>query len=449
MKRRSFIKNTLLVLAVWGVLLSVFSCRSGSGPAEDKKKIKVVLIGIDGANWQTLDPLIEKGKLPFWKKLKEESAWANLTTFKPTKSSVIWTSIATGTKMEKHGILDFTFLSKNNIEVPFSNSERREPTIWQILNDWGKKCIVINWFVSHPPDEINGIMISDNFRRVVSRPPERINDYIDSVYPSIYFHKLLKFIQRDYKVVFKESGLPDYPQRYTEMHPGKDFRKVPILTSFRSMAAQDFFISNISRELYRTKDFDLFATYIRMPDLVQHFSARLFDDRYTEELVTQLKNKTLTQEKHHEVMLKIADILEPAYGFAENLLQALITYKKYEDAYFIIVSDHGFSLYPGGYNHYGLPDEYPAPAGILLMKGPGIRPGFLSSASVFDITPTILNILDLPVGKNMDGKVLSRALKLNRQIKYSAYKLHKRKERKASAADEETMKELKSLGYVQ
>jgi predicted AlkP superfamily phosphohydrolase/phosphomutase len=446
MKRRDFIKNTLLVS---GAFLPALSCRSGSGPVDDKKNIKVVIIGIDGANWQTLDPLIEKGKLPFWKQLKEESAWANLQTFKPTKSSVIWTSIATGTKMEKHGILDFTFLNKNNIEVPFSNSERREPTIWQILNDWGKKSIVINWFVSHPPDEIDGIMISDNFRRVVARPPEQINDYMDSVYPSIYFHKLIKYMQRDFKVVFKETGLPDYPQRYMDMHPDKNFRKVPILSSFRSMAAQDFFVANISKELYRTKDFDLFATYLRMPDLVQHFSARFFDDQYTAELVTQLKSKSLTPEKHREVILKIADIIEPAYHFAEDLLRTLITYKKYEDAYFIIASDHGFSLYPGGYNHYGLPDDYPAPSGILMMKGPGIRPGFLSSASVLDITPTILNILDLPVGKNMDGRVLSRALKLNRQIKYHAYKLHKHKERKTSAADEEAMKELKSLGYVQ
>ena len=446
MKRRDFIKNTLLLSSA---VLPALSCRSGSGLAENKKNIKVVIIGIDGANWQTLDPLIDKGKLPFWKQLKAESAWADLKTFRPTKSSVIWTSIATGTKMEKHGILDFSFLSKNNIEVPFSNSERREPAIWQILNDWGKKCIVINWFVSHPPDEINGIMISDNFRRVVARPPEQINDYMDSVYPSIYFHKLLKLAQRDFRVVFKETGLPDYPQLYTEMHPDKNFRKVPILSSFRSMAAQDFFVANISKELYRTKDFDLFATYIRMPDLVQHFSARLFDDRYTEELVSQLKSNTLTPEKHREVILKIADILEPAYGFAENLLQTLITFKKYEDAYFIIASDHGFSLYPGGYNHYDLPPEYPPPDGILLMKGPGIRPGFLPSAGVLDITPTILNILDLPVGKNMDGKVLSRALKLNRQTKYSAYKLHKQKERKASPADEEAMKELKSLGYVQ
>ncbi|UCH97187.1 MAG: alkaline phosphatase family protein [Candidatus Aminicenantes bacterium] len=446
MKRRDFIKNALLMS---GTLLPVLSCHSGPGVTENKNQIKIVLIGVDGANWPTLDPLMEKGVLPFWKKLKEESAWANLKTFKPTKSSVIWTSIATGKKMEKHGILDFAFLDKNNIKVPFSNSERREPTIWQILSDYGKKSIVINWFASHPPDEINGILISDHFRRVVARPPEKINDYIESVKPSIYFHKLLTHIQRDYNEVLRETGLPDYPELYTQLHPGKNFRQAPILKTYHSMAVQDFFVTNISKELYRTKDFDLFATYIRMPDLVQHFSARMFDDRYKEELVTQLKNKTLTKDKHEEVILKIANIIEPAYKFAEGLLEALITYKKYEDAYFIIASDHGFALYSGGYNHYGLPDEYEAPAGILMIKGPGVRTGFLPSASVFDIAPSILNIFDLPVGKNMDGKVLNKALKLNRRMKYKIYKLDKIKKQRSSKADEETMKELESLGYIQ
>jgi len=446
MKRREFIKHTLLTSAA----LLPFAC--GTGGNKNKKKMKVVLIGIDGANWPTLDPLIDSGKLPFWKQLKEESAWANLETFRPTKSSVVWTSIATGKTMQKHGILDFTFLDKNNMRVPFSNVERREPAIWQILDSFNKKSIVINWFVSHPPDTIDGITISDNYRRVVARPVEKQDDYIDSVHPSIYFHKLLKHANRNYLEVLKEIGVPDFPQVYSELHPEGDFHKVPILKTFRSLAAQDAFVSKISKELYRTKDFDLFATYIRMPDLVQHFSARLFDKPYLEELVTALKSDSLTEEKRKEAILRISNILEPVYRFAENLLKELISYKKYEDAHFIICSDHGFSLYPGGYNHYDLPEGYDAPSGILMMKGPQVRPGYIKSASVYDIAPTILSLFNLPVGKNMDGKVLHNGLKLSKRTKFKAYKLDKDKQMKkarSGKADKEAMDELKSIGYIQ
>lgn len=444
MKRREFVKNTMTAA---GALLPLYACNSGEDTAG--KKIKVVVIGVDGANWQTMDPLMAEGKLPFWKQLKKESAWANLKTFRPTKSSVVWTSIATGKSMQKHGILDFTFLDKNNIKVPFTNAERREPAIWQILDGFGKKTITVNWFVSHPPDKVNGIMISDNFRRVVARAEEKVEDYRDSVHPSIYFHKLLKHAERDFGKIAEIHGIPDYPKLYEELHPGEEFRTVPILKTFRSLARQDNFVSSISKDLFRTKDFDLFATYIRMPDLVQHFSARMFDDAYKQKLVTALKSGSLSHDQRQEAILKIGHIIEPTYRFAEDLIKSLMTYKKYEDAYFLIMSDHGFSLYPGGYNHYDLPEGMEPPDGILLMKGPGVRPGFIDKASVYDIAPTILNIFDLPVGKNMDGKPLRKALKLNRRVKYKTYKLDpKDKKKRPNKVDDATMEELKSLGYV-
>ncbi|MCP4158025.1 MAG: hypothetical protein GY757_60515 [bacterium] len=411
--------------------------------------MKVVLIGIDGANWPTIDPLIAKGKLPFFKQLKDESAWAYLNTFKPTKSSVVWTSIATGKRMEKHGILDFVYMNRNNIKTPFSNIERREPAIWQILDDYSKKSIVCNWFVSHPPDKINGITISDNFRRVVTRQEKKINNYKDSVHPSIYFHKLLKCAERDYNVVFKKSGLPDYPKLYSQLHPDGNFLKVPILKTYRSLAVQDYFVTNYSKELYRTKDFDLFATYIRMPDLVQHFSARMFDDAYLKKLVPALKSNSLNEEAKAEALDKISDILEPVYQFAEDYVKTLMSYKKYKDAYFIIASDHGFSLYPGGYNHYNLPKDFPPPPGFLMIKGPKVRTGQIKSAGVYDIAPTILQLFDLPVGKNMAGKPLSSAFRFNRKLKHKAYKLEKKKKvRDTSKANKEAMKELKSIGYI-
>lgn len=449
MNRRNFIKEVLLASGA-GILLQSCGNKNNTGNGDTKGKVKIVLIGVDGANWPTLDPLIEKGKLPLWKSLKEESAWTFFQTFAPTKSSVVWTSIATGTRMEKHGILDFTYLNKNNIEVPFSNAERREPALWQILDEYHKKSIVVNWFVSHPPDKINGIMVSDVFRRVLVRPPDKIDEYKDSVYPSIYFQKLLDLGERDHSKVFEMTGIPDYPAMYNKVHKDADFKNVPILKTFRSLAIQDNFAATIAKELYRTKDFDFFAAYIRMPDLVQHFSTRMFDARYNQEVVAALKSNSMTPGKHKEVIGKIADIIEPAYRFAEDFIKSFISYKRYENAYFIICSDHGFSLYPGGYNHYDLPEGYGPPPGVLLVKGPGVKQGYFSSSTnVYDVAPTILNLYDLPVGKNMDGKVISAIFKKNHRVRYKTYKINAKDQgKRKSKADEETLNELKSIGYI-
>ena len=89
--------------------------------SDGSRKTRVYVIGLDGATWDILDPLIEQGKLPVFKKLKENGAWARLRTFEPTLSAVVWTSIATGKSMLKHGIVDWVFVNKEKIQVPYSS----------------------------------------------------------------------------------------------------------------------------------------------------------------------------------------------------------------------------------------------------------------------------------------------------------------------------------------
>jgi predicted AlkP superfamily phosphohydrolase/phosphomutase len=49
--------------------------------------------------------------------------------------------------------------------------------------------------------------------------------------------------------------------------------------------------------------------------------------------------------------------------------------------------------------------------GILFMRGPGIRPGFtVEGAALWDIAPTVLALMGVPIPTNMDGQVLSAAM---------------------------------------
>jgi predicted AlkP superfamily pyrophosphatase or phosphodiesterase len=67
---------------------------------------RVVILGLDGIGWNFLNPLLKEGKLPHFQSLIDEGSCGTLQTITPTKSSVIWTSIATGISMVKHGIVD-------------------------------------------------------------------------------------------------------------------------------------------------------------------------------------------------------------------------------------------------------------------------------------------------------------------------------------------------------
>ena len=53
---------------------------------------KVIILGVDGATWDLIDPLIARGELPHFRELKERGAWGEVqTTY--LGSPVIWTAI--------------------------------------------------------------------------------------------------------------------------------------------------------------------------------------------------------------------------------------------------------------------------------------------------------------------------------------------------------------------
>ena len=444
MKRRDFIKRSILLSAG----LSAAYCGTKGG-----EKIKIVILGFDGANWPTIDPLIKEGKLPFLKKFRAESAWANFETIKPTKSNVVWSCIASGKTMLKHGILDFAYLKRNGIKIPYTKSDRREPMIWQILDDYNKRSAVFNWWCSHPPDKIKGVMASDHMRRIAASRPEKHPNFANAVFPEAYFEKFkeLALTNNDYLQAVQKTGLPDFDGLFKKLYPGSDIRKAPVIKSYKSFVRHDAYIEAISRYFLENKEFDFFATYFRFPDVIQHFITLFLDKEYKENLKKHLIGRTLTPEMNDEAILKIAHLMEPVYRYMEKILKEFIEIerKKNKNTYFFIMSDHGFSLFHGGYNHYGLPKSMKAPDGFLLINGPKIRPGQIKKAGVYDIAPTILNLFDLPVGKNMDGRVISEIFQFQRKKRYKTYKLGKMNANKRDKNyDDETLKDLKSLGYI-
>jgi len=78
---------------------------------------RILLLGLDGADWNLLDPLVASGELPGFAELIESSVTAPLISmymFSPQS----WTSIGTGCYRDKHGVYDFQV-----IEYP--DGERR------------------------------------------------------------------------------------------------------------------------------------------------------------------------------------------------------------------------------------------------------------------------------------------------------------------------------------
>jgi predicted AlkP superfamily phosphohydrolase/phosphomutase len=441
-----------LLTALLLTLPLAIDCRNADPP------MKVVVIGFDGASWDTIEPSIRAGKLPYLERLRSESAWGPLETFKPTKSPVIWTSIATGKTMEKHGILDFVYLKENGLPVPFDNSERREPSVWQILDHFGKRSVVVNWFVTYPPDAIDGIMVSNRFRRALLVGPERRARMRDSVHPQELFDRLLPMLDLDYDGVRIERRLPDLGEKYLGLHGKEPLDDVAVLKDYRVYVLQEALIENVARDLYRTEEYDFFAAYFRLPDIVQHVALHLLHPERVQKTLTAMAVGRLSAEERALFQEELSDVLLPFYRYMERILESFLEAPAGENTHFILLSDHGFTLHAGGYDHYHIPESEPPPPGIFLMRGPLVRPGFTTSVSVHDIAPSILHLFDLPVGSGMDGRAATDLLRLDREVRFERYsrELMRTAARKGPEGDEEldeeinqkTLRELRSLGYI-
>ncbi len=125
-------------------------------------KRKVVVLGFDGLDWEMLDPLMREGILPHFKKLTGEGAYGTLRSILPPSSAGAWPAAVTGCGPGSTSLLTFRKMDPKTKTLFVPNGlALREPTLWDILTEEGKRSIVINVPMSYPPHPISGILVTD------------------------------------------------------------------------------------------------------------------------------------------------------------------------------------------------------------------------------------------------------------------------------------------------
>src|SRR5579871_6876913 len=133
---------------------------------------RLLLVGWDAADWQMIDPLVARGEMPHLENLTANGVRGNLATIYPPLSPMLWTSIATGKRPPEHGILAFTEPAEDGLSVrPISNLGRKTKALWNILQQNGKRSIVVAWWPSYPAEPIRGAMVSNHFKLFPEQDP--------------------------------------------------------------------------------------------------------------------------------------------------------------------------------------------------------------------------------------------------------------------------------------
>ncbi len=124
-------------------------------------KTRVLIIGIDAATLDLIQPWAEEGRLPVFARLLKEGSFGPLRSVPNCNSAPAWTSMVTGKNPGKHGILFFTQPKKHSLEFEYTNgSYRRTPALWNMLGKAGKRVGVMNVPMTYPAEAVNGFMIS-------------------------------------------------------------------------------------------------------------------------------------------------------------------------------------------------------------------------------------------------------------------------------------------------
>jgi len=364
----------------------------GSGAGIMQKR-RVLLVGWDAADWKVIEPLMASGHMPHLAGLVDRGVMGNITTLQPMLSPMLWTSIATGKRPYKHGVLGFSeVVAKTGAVRPVSSQSRRTKAIWNILHQEGLVCHVIGWWPSQPVEPVRGVMVSNHFH-VASAPPGAPWPVPrTAVHPPELAAELAEM--RIHPLELDGETLQFFVPRADEIDQQADQRLVPLAKVIAECVSVN---AVATRVLAKRPEWDFAAVYL---DAIDHFSHGFM--RYHPPRLPWIPERDFDL---------YSQVISAAYVLHDRMLGGLLQVAG-DDVTVIVLSDHGF--HPDHLRPKVLPNEPAGPAaehrgfGMFVAAGPGIRRDELvHSASLLDVTPTILSLYGLPVGRDMDGRVLS------------------------------------------
>jgi len=125
---------------------------------------RLLLVGWSGADWRRITPLLARGEMPHLARLIERGTLADIPVLQPVDvAPLVWTSIATGTRPERHGVLGDREVCAETGEVrPVGSASRCVPALWDHVSTAGGRAHVVHWPATDAAETTNGLFVSPN-----------------------------------------------------------------------------------------------------------------------------------------------------------------------------------------------------------------------------------------------------------------------------------------------
>ncbi|MGC9943005.1 MAG: tetratricopeptide repeat protein [Verrucomicrobiota bacterium] len=361
---------------------------------------RLLLVEWDAADWKVLHPLIDSGKMPALNRLVEGGVSGELLSVQPLVSAMLCTSIMTGKRAWQHGICHAMEPGQPGRPVTVSAAARRTAALWQMLAHTGRRSVVAGWPASHNEKTGNCVFVSDRYPEPTAGPG--IKPWPPAV-PGTYWPESLR-AQLDPKRSSPEqidaSVISRYIPEWQRIEQARDHR----IGQLRLCLAADYSYQTAMLALLKQEPWDFAA--VRFPALGP--ISKVFIPPH---------------------LFKPGDIAPPEFEFYKDVLSTTcrildnmlhqLTELAGKDATVMLVSAHGArtqGVPPGGFAPSNQ-ESWKSTYGIFAACGPNVvRDALIHGASVLDVAPTILTFFGLPIGDDMEGRVLIEAFRNTPEI---------------------------------
>jgi predicted AlkP superfamily phosphohydrolase/phosphomutase/Flp pilus assembly protein TadD len=435
MRRPKILVLCCLVAAVAAGAMASCSRRGAS---------RVIVLGLDGMDPQTIDLLMAEGKLPNFARMRQEGTYGRLQSMHPLLSPVIWTTIATGKTPDQHGIGHFTAVDEKGEQLPVTSHMRKVKAVWNILSDAGRKVDVVGWWATWPSENVKGGIVSDHtcYHFLFPQGQDPGQQTQGLTHPPELFEAIKPLIRRPADVTLAEAN------QFVTVTPeemARPFSFEDDLGHFKwALATADSYRA-IGLKLWKEQKPDLLMTYIEGTDSVAHLFGHLFRAQ-------GLSGELLQQQQ------KYGNAVEQMYQYADRIVGEYMQAAG-KDATLVVLSDHGFQL--GALQEdpsktrdmRRVSEKFHREEGILYLYGRRVKKNArLDGAKLVDVVPTILALGGMPPARDMPGRVLTEGIDLKvpgpRVATYEKGGSGTAVAANDTSANPEIMERLRSLGYI-
>jgi predicted AlkP superfamily phosphohydrolase/phosphomutase len=267
---------------------------------------RVLVICLDGATFDLLDPWIASDRLPALKRFVDQGVKGTLASVVPPVTAPAWASFMTGKNPGKHGVYYFVNRDPEADRAAFVDSRSRSgKVLWDLLGEAGKRVLVLNVPTTYPPDAVNGALISD----FLTPPGKR-----DFTFPASLADEL-------------EERFGTYPLHLKTLmfSPGLSVPNAErLLRELRHEAKVKF---DVAHYLLERHEADFCILHLLGTDRVQHELWRIFDPQGRE------RDERMARHCAESVIEYFAQVDSEIQRLSESFGR---------DATVFIISDHGF-----------------------------------------------------------------------------------------------------------